>query len=173
MVRRTVDVFSCLGNASRVILRVLRWSDTQANTTSQLSGQKDSYGFVRARTNGNAETTAYKRDTVLKSTGGGTPGTHLRYRTCSTHGRRCKTSGRPCGATNRRADIGREGRTGRGFSLGQARDPKQQIGHAIGRTCPSIMTHPTGEDDNSSRNAVQTWPPRESDRAASSGGTRL
>ena len=72
---------------------------------------------VSPHTNRNVATSGYKKGTVLKSSGGGTPGTLLPYRTYSTHGRSYKTSSRPCGATNRRVDIECEGRTGRGFFL--------------------------------------------------------
>src|SRR5207253_9870949 len=85
-------------------------------------------------------TSRRERDTVLKSTGVGTPGTLLPCRTYSTHGRSYKASGRPSGVTNHRVGIECVGRTGRGFSLDQARDPRQQTGHARGRTCYAIMT---------------------------------
>src|SRR6266852_206584 len=48
---------------------------------------------VRSNTSRNAATSGYKRDTVLKSTGGGRRGTLLPSRTYSTHVRRYKTSG--------------------------------------------------------------------------------
>src|SRR6266851_6439051 len=64
----------------------------------------------------------------------GTPGTLFRCRTCSTDGRSYRTSGRPCEVTNRIVDIVWEGRTGRGFSPDQARDPKlRRFGGAIRR----------------------------------------
>jgi hypothetical protein len=62
--------------------------------------------FMTAYTNRNAATSRCKRDTVLKSTGGGRRGTLLLSRTYSTHGRSYKTSGRPRGATNRRVGTG-------------------------------------------------------------------
>src|SRR6266852_1031967 len=97
-------------------------------------------GFFSSNTNPNAATSGCKRDTVLKSTGEGRRGTLLPCRTYSTHGHSYKTSGRLCGATNHRVDIECEGRTGRGSSPDQARDPRQLTGHARGRTCPSIMS---------------------------------
>ena len=70
-----------------------------------------------AHTNRQAATSGRTRGTGSQSTGGGTPGTRLRYRTCSTHCRRFKTSGRHCGATSRRVGSGCGGRSRRGFSL--------------------------------------------------------
>ena len=95
---------------------------------------------MTANTSRSVATSRRKRDTVLKSTGAGTPGTLLPCRTYSTHGPSYKTSGRPCGATNHRVGIECVGPTGRGFSLDQARDPRQQTGHARGRPCHAIMT---------------------------------
>ncbi len=93
---------------------------------------------VRSYTSRNVETTAYTRDTVLKSTDGGRRGRRLRYRTCSTHARRCRTTCRPCGATSRRAGSGCGGHWGRGSCLGRGRDPKQRRARAS--TCTNIMT---------------------------------
>ena len=97
---------------------------------------------INANTNQNVGTSGCRRDTELKPTGGGRQGTHLPCRRCSANARTCKASGRPCGETNRRAGIGCEGRTGRGSSLAQARDPRQRRiswTHPRGRTFPSIM----------------------------------
>ena len=82
---------------------------------------------VIARTTRNGATSGRTRGTELKSTGEDTRGTLLRSRTCSIHCRRCKTRGRLCGVTSHKAGIGFVGRKCRGFSLGQARDLKQQI----------------------------------------------
>ena len=93
---------------------------------------------VSAHTNRSVATSGYKKGIVLKSTVEDKRGTLLPYQTCSTHGRTCKTSDRSCGATNHRVDIECVGRTGRGFSLDQARDPRPQTiwrGHRRRRTC--------------------------------------
>jgi len=92
---------------------------------------------VRSYTSRNVETTAYTRDTVLKSTGGGTPGTLLPCRMCSMSGRSYKTICLPCGATIRRAGSRCVGRTDRGFSLDQPRDPRQRT---ISRSHPKRHT---------------------------------
>jgi hypothetical protein len=91
-------------------------------------------------TSRNVETTAYTRDTALKSSGGGKRGTLLLCRTYFRDVRRYRTSGLSCGATNRRVDIGFGGHWGLGFSPDRARDPKPRTGHARGGTCRNIMT---------------------------------
>src|ERR1700686_3503495 len=89
---------------------------------------------MAAHTSRNVATSGYKKGTVSKSSGGGTPGTLLPYRTCSRGGHRSKTNGRPCGATSRIADIVCGGPTDRGFSPDQARDPiPRTIGGPSGR----------------------------------------
>jgi hypothetical protein len=122
--------------------------DSRSLTPSRLGMHcDDSYNLrfliVTARTNPGAETIRRTRGTALTSTGGGTPGKRLPYRTYSTHGRRYKTRGRLCGATNHIMGIEAGGRMGRDFSLGRGRDPKQRTiwrGDLRRRACPVIMT---------------------------------
>jgi hypothetical protein len=94
---------------------------------------------MSANTSPNAPTSGNTRGIVSKSTGEDRRGTLLLCRTYSTRGRSYKTIGLLCGASNHRVGIECVGRTGRGFSLDQARDPRQQTGHARGRTCHAIM----------------------------------
>src|ERR1700682_5808045 len=130
---------------------------------------------MAAHTNRNVATSGYKKGTVSKSSRGGTPGTLFPYRTCSRGGHRYKTSGRPCGATNRRVDIVCEGRTGRGFSLDQARDPKPRTiwrGHPRGHTCHnydlvrmqsmllSVGADPAGAQSSSASGRLEGIPQR-------------
>ncbi len=79
-----------------------------------------------SHTTASAATIDCTRGTGSKSSGGGTLGRRLPCRTCSIDGRRCKTRGLLSGATSGRAGSGCEGRRGRGFSLGRARDPRQR-----------------------------------------------
>src|SRR5882724_413743 len=95
---------------------------------------------VSPHTNRNVPTSACKTGIALKSSDEDRRGTLLPCQTYSIHGRSYKTSGRPCGPTNHRVGIECVGRTGRGFSLDQARGPRQQTGHARGRTYPAIMS---------------------------------
>jgi len=62
--------------------------------------------------------------TAWKSTGGGTPGTPLPCRTCSTHGRRCKTRGLLRGVTSHTAGTGCANLKNHDSSLRRVRDPE-------------------------------------------------
>src|ERR1035437_707241 len=96
--------------------------------------------LLTSRTNQGAATSGRTTGITSKSTGGDRRGTPLPSRTYSRRNRSHKTSGRPCGATSRTAGSGCADQKDPCSSLRRVRDPRQQTGHARGRTCPSIMT---------------------------------
>lgn len=96
---------ACFHSQTRYVLSQPMWREEMTASLFQ-----ESSSASRSYTSRNAATTPNRRGTESRSTGGGTQDRRLRYRMCSTRGRKNTANGRTALATSRISDTGCEGR---------------------------------------------------------------